>query len=328
MPTHHDGTPLWVAHADWGVAPGKRQVAVAEGGPPFHVRALGPADPAAVAAGDLPRALHAPGPHESRLLAGFDFPVGLPRAYAAAVGATFFPDLLAELGHGPWARFSDVAQTAGEISLHRPFYPMRPGGTTRAQLSDALGIDPRALRRRCEGRDAEVLFWTLGGKQVGKAALSGWRLLAAAADGTAGGGPVRLWPFHGPLRTLLGEPASSAVVVETYPREFYRYVRPDPGPGAARRAPWSKRRRSDRLEWMPRLLDWAERLGVSWESDVHRRVEQGCAEGAHGEDEFDAVVGLLGMIAVVTGAVASGEPDDDAEVATVEGWILGRRATA
>ena len=249
----------------------------------------------------------------------------------------FFPDLLADLGHGRWAQFSDVAALPGEITLHRPFYPMRPGGTKRAHLSDALGIDPPALRRRCEGQDAEALFWTLGGKQVGKAALSGWRLLAAASQPAPSGGrspsrgpapspgPVRLWPFHGPLVALLDDPTVS-VVAETYPREFYQYVRPDPA--GTRRAPWSKRRRSDRLEWTPRLLDWAERLGVSWDGHVRRRVAEGCAEGANGEDEFDAVVGLLGMIAVACGVLPSGEPGDDPEVGAVEGWILGRRASA
>ena len=41
---------------------------------------------------------------------------------------------------------------------------------------------------------------------------------------------------------------------------------------------------------------------------------------------FDAVVGLLGMIAVVTGAIDAGVPSDDPAVISTEGWILGRAA--
>ena len=45
-----------------------------------------------------------------------------------------------------------------------------------------------------------------------------------------------------------------------------------------------------------------------------------------GEDRFDAVVGLLGMLDVVLGNLPSGEPEDD--TTRVEGWILGQHSTA
>ena len=108
------------------------------------------------------------------------------------------------------------------------------------------------------------------------------------------------------------------MAAETYPREFYRCV------GAPRGARWSKRRRADRLLCIPRLLQWASLLGVSWDGDVLQRVTDGCCGGPTGEDEFDAVVGVLGMISVVTGAVSPGVPADDPAVTAVEGWILGR----
>ena len=110
------------------------------------------------------------------------------------------------------------------------------------------------------------------------------------------------------------------MVVETYPREFYRHIKPQ----ASSPGPWSKRRWVDRLLWVPQLLDWAKSLGVELDGDVLAWVEGGFSVGPNGEDEFDAVVGLLGMIAVVMGALDSGEPWDDAEVGSVEGWILGR----
>ena len=48
----------------------------------------------------------------------------------------------------------------------------------------------------------------LGGNQVGKAAISGWCdvIEPALRPSKRGHGPVRLWPFDGPLATLLGQP--------------------------------------------------------------------------------------------------------------------------
>jgi hypothetical protein len=75
---------------------------------------------------------------------------------------------------------------------------------------------------------------------------------------------------------------------------------------------------------MPALLQWATSLGVTWRPEIVQRVGAGFTDEINGEDEFDAVVGLLGMIAIVTGAMQSGEPRDDAAVLDVERWILGR----
>jgi hypothetical protein len=120
-------------------------------------------------------------------------------------------------------------------------------------------------------------------------------------------------------KLLDGEPGS-VVVSETYPREFYQYFRRSfNGRG-------SKRKREDRLEWIPDLFRWADALGVHWDQQTRHRVESGFSDGTGGEDEFDAVVGLLGMISVAKGVVASGEPEDDPAVAAVEGWILGRNS--
>jgi hypothetical protein len=235
--------PDHIAHADWGTDPRKRQVAAARrtssGG--YEVVSVAPAIPTAVMNGDLRAGLHVEG--EGRLLAGFDFPIGLPRAYAERVGVTFFPDFLPEIGHGPWEHFAKVAATRDEIGLHRPFYPMRPGGTLRAHLYDGLGLTGPQLRRRCEGNDAETMFWTLGGKQVGKATLAGWRYLAAAPADS-----VRYWPFLGPLDVLLGGDPDRIVVAETYPREFYRHLI------ASHMKPWSQSDNAERLDGNNGLL--------------------------------------------------------------------------
>ena len=67
--------------------------------------------------------------------------------------------------------------------MTRPFYPARPGprgSVKRDDLPAALGLESYdVLQRLCDrghpDRSAAVLFWTLGGNQVGKAAISGWR---------------------------------------------------------------------------------------------------------------------------------------------------------
>jgi hypothetical protein len=316
--------PPVVAHADWGCDPRKRQIAVAEltarsGRPRYEVVSVAPVPRHGADVFDVLAASGGPG----RSLVGFDFTIGLPRDYAAAVGVTSFPAFLDLIGSGPWQEFEHVAERAGDISLHRPFYPRRPGGTRRADLYEGLGLSAGQLRRRGDGSDAETLFWTLGPKQAGKASLDGWRLLRRAR---AKGADIALWPFDGSLFSLLAGntrtgpavPAAGSVVAEAYPREFYRWI------GAPPAARWSKRRRDDRLMCVPRLLAWAESLGVGWAADVRARVTAGLCEGPAGEDEFDCVVGVLGMISVVTSAIPVGLPADDPAVLTTEGWMLGR----
>ena len=309
--------PTFIAHADWSINPEKRQVAVAELTAEHHYRvmSLGPAQPLLTAPGDLRLGLNVAPLGPGQLWVGLDFPIGLPRAYAEQAGITFFPDFLPLIGKEPWDRFADVGATADDVSLHRPFYPARPGGTRQTHLYEGLGLTRQQIRRRCDGNDAESIFWTLGGKQVGKAALAGWTFLS-----TVPAQAVRLWPFHGPLTKLLDGDPAAVVVSETYPREFYQYFRTSfNGRG-------SKRKREDRLDWIPDLLRWGDALEVEWQEEPRQRVESGFSEEANGEDEFDAVVGLLGMISVITGVVDSGEPEDDPAVTAVEGWILGRKS--
>jgi len=312
--------PALLAHADWGSDPRKRQVAVARlvdgtdgTGSGYRVESLAAAPAGPPVSGDLFDDL-AVACEGGKAVVGFDFPIGLPRAYAATVTVTSFPEFLDGIGSPPWQEVEQVAEKPSEISLYRPFYPNRPGGTRRWHLEHALGLSASELRRRCDGSDAETPFWTLGGKQAGKASLHGWRLLREAR---ARGLAIALWPFDGTLAALLGS-AAQFVVAETYPREFYRYI------GAPPRGRWSKRRRDDRLLSVPSLLSWADSLGVSWEAVIRRRVVAGLSDGPTGEDEFDAVVGVLGVISVVTGEIPAGPPPDDNAVFATEGWILGR----
>jgi len=140
-------------------------------------------------------------------------------------------------------------------------------------------------------------------------------MIAAARHAKPG---ILLWPFDGTLFDLL-QGQAQPVVAETYPREYYRHLGP-----AADRGRWSKRRRADRLRQVSGLFSWARSLPVEWDAGIRQRVESGFADDRNGEDEFDAVIGLLGMIAVVTGSIDDGMPSDDPAVISTEGWILGR----
>ena len=121
------------------------------------------------------------------ILAGFDFPIGLPAAYAKQAGIEDFATALAGFGQGRWRDFYEVAAQPEQIALTRPFYPARPGGRSRRQLVDGLRLETwHSLHRRCDGATAGrqaacPMFWTLGGNQVGKAMIVGWRDLLAPA---------------------------------------------------------------------------------------------------------------------------------------------------
>jgi hypothetical protein len=304
-----------VAHADWGVDPRKRWVAVAtgsarDGWSATAVRLMPDGR-------DL-RLQLAVNTHE-QLVVGFDFPIGLPRAYAERAGVRRFLEVFPLLGHGQWADFFSVADLAGEISIGRPFYPRTAqvkGAKQRVHVTTALGLTMSDLRRRCEhaqpNRSAACpLFWTVGGNQVGKGALAGWEMLRAHPPDA-----LSYWPFDGSFDELIE--SRQTVVAETYPAEFYGHL------GLPRVV--SKRRHAGRVGHAPRLRQAAEGLGIHLTSDLREQIGDGFGASAHGEDAFDAFVGLVGMINVISGRRESGEPTDDEDITAVEGWILGQRA--
>ena len=175
---------------------------------------------------------------------------------------------------------------------------------------DGLGVTSMDdLLRRCDRRTATrraacSIFWTLGANQVGLAAIAGWREVLQPA-----GGEVALWPFDGPLAALLAE--HDVVVAETYPAEAAAQL----GLSGA------KSDRAARAANAPAIRRDARRLGV----DLDDALVAGLERGFDSDDDFDAVVGLLGMLTVVLGERPSGEPRDDDGLA-VEGWILGQAA--
>ncbi|MGE0254457.1 MAG: hypothetical protein AB7N54_18675 [Alphaproteobacteria bacterium] len=309
--------PEIVAHADWSIRPVGRRIAIARRRNDTWTVAP------AIEAGDVDD-LAARLLAEARggtVLLGVDFPIGLPAAYAARAGIDRFLDWLASAGTGRWRQFYDPATTAAEIALGRPFYPARPGGTRRHHLVDALGVDAfAALHRYCdlgEGRAAAApLFWTMGGNQVGKAAICGWRDLIAPAR-RRWPRQIHIWPFDGPLAALLARPG--LIVAETYPGEIYHHL--DLGIRDRRR---SKRRQADRAADAPRLRAVARGLSLRLSAEAAAAIDDGYGPRKEGEDSFDATVGLLGMLNILRGNRPEGAPDHPL-IRTVEGWILGQR---
>lgn len=303
-----------VAHCDWGKPPRKRWMAVAtRAGDRWAVT---PPEPVGSTSDLFARLTARAG--KAGVLVGFDFPLGLPEAYASKTGLPDFPAALAAFGLGEWAEWYDVCERAEEISLHRPFYPMRTASGTRHQhLTAGLGLEATDLLRRCERptttrRAACSLFWTLGGNQVGKGAIAGWRELIAGSLETA-----RLWPFHGSLAEL--DATAPLILAETYPAEFYGHL------GILKSMMRSKRIQAERKRVARPLLDWLDAHGVP-DASLRAGIEEGFGTGANGEDRFDAFVGLLGMIDVLDGRLGREAPSAYA-ITTWEGWILGQAAS-
>jgi hypothetical protein len=159
------------------------------------------------------------------------------------------------------------------------------------------------------------MFWTLGGNQVGKAAISGWReLLAPARRAWI---DVAIWPFDGSLAALLH--THGFVVAETYPGEVYGHL----DLRQALRSHGGKRRQAARAACADALLAWAKRREVFLGPALADEVTAGFGPEPGADDRFDAVVGVCGMLNVVRGGRPSGEPDDPV-VRRIEGWILGQ----
>lgn len=130
-------------------------------------------------------------------------------------------------------------------------------------------------------------------------------MLAPAAN------QLNFWPFDGTLPDLLKKPGIT--VVEIYPKEAYKHLNVLIGAGTG----MSKGNRENRKEASKHLYESnLDRIRIS------RAAESWFTSGFNSDDDFDAMMGLLSMLQIVTGQYDYSIPDDEI-VHDIEGWILG-----
>jgi hypothetical protein len=299
-----------VAHADWSIDPRKRWVTIAHQSTSGWI--LSEPRPVGNVGTFLPRLTEQAdgGP----VALGADLPIGLPRAYAAGRAEADFPAFLQAVCAMP--DFFKVCAALSDITPARPFYPARGlAGMTRLSHALALGFsDASALSRACDRATAErpagaPLFWTLGANQSGKAAIAAWQEMLIPAT------TVRLWPFHGPYRSLL-QPGAVALA-ETYPAEALRHL------GIRLRG--SKRRHADRCATAGALMTAMDLLAAVPTDAMRRALLDGFGADANGEDRFDSVLGVLCVLNVLAGNRPDTAPADP-WIQKWEGWVLGQTA--
>jgi hypothetical protein len=308
-----------ISHADWSKKPEKRWIAIAvlQTSHRWLVCELSQvSDPSSLFL-DLKSHQLKPG----YILSGFDFPIGIPFNFPLKAGITDFLATLPLFGQNEWDQFYSPAELSSEIKLQRPFYPYKPGNSKRYHLENGLDIPFIQLFRLCETghnnrRPACPLFWTMGGQQVGKAAISGWHdlLSLALVDKQLN---LKIWPFSGSLSHLC-QPGN-IVAIEIYPAEFYNHL------GLSFSSPCrrNKRRPSDRIAFSEQLISWAETHNLDLDDSIRSLIMDGFGDDFEGEDRFDALVSVYGMINVVLGYHPVEEPYLP-EISKIKGWIFGQ----
>jgi hypothetical protein len=294
-----------LVHSDWSVSPKKRWTATAVRSSSGWSVACLQQTPV-----DLVDYLF---DFSGHTLAGFDFPIGLPLFYSTSAGLDF-RELISDASSARLRRFLTPVETLFDVSIDQPFYRKHPKGGRHLVLCQRLGCETiDDLLRECDKKTkirsrAEAIFWTVGAKQVGKAALAGWCevLIAAVAQGAS------VWPFDGPLSSLV---SNRLTIAETYPAEAYQHI------GMARTI--RKRSQTGRKAAADIMIEWSARHDVTFAEPIKAKILSGFGEGKDGEDPFDAVAGLCGMIEVADGRRAEA-PHSEKCIKREEGWILGQ----
>lgn len=233
-------------------------------------------------------------------LVGFDFPIGLPGRYAEFMFPGMgFREILERLE-------KELLTPTDAPCLERPFGPQssRRGTLSSAKLAKMLGVE---LLRECDRRSgANPIFYTLGPRQVGRAAADGW--CNVIRPGLA---EVSLWPFDGTLADLLARPG--LVLTEIYPRVFFRRGERRIGKGEGKETEGARRR------VFCRLLEEARSEGM--EIALTPSAEEWVEAGFASSDDFDPMLSVVGMLRALRTGQLREPPDGPA--AQVEGWILG-----
>ena len=161
----------------------------------------------------------------------------------------------------------------------------------------------------------------MGAQQVGKAAICGWRDLLAPALRLPRP-DLYIWPFSAslaerPLDVLL-QPGR-LVVAETYPAEYYRPL------GIDLRKTGGKGSAASRQANAAALLDWAASRPIELSAELRAEISSGFAGLSSGDDRFDALVGLFGMLRTLLSDPLLDAPPVPS-IRNIEGWILGQPA--
>jgi hypothetical protein len=313
-------TVSMVMHADWSVNPKKRVVSCArlEDNGRFRIYAPQMVGEITTLLQRIKNGLE----NNTCAFVGFDFPIGLPLRYAQRSGIHDFIEVLPRLGKGEWHEFYLVAEKPEEISIRRPFYPNKPGGSRYTHLIQAIGVDNSDdLRRLCDRststrRAAAPLFWTIGAQQVGKAAISGWRdLLAPGLENESLG--IAIWPFHGSFEASVSD--YRIIIAETYPAEFYGHLD----------IPFGKHKEGGKLSRTARaqrgkmLRKWAQDNQVELDAAISTQLDEGFDSSAFNDDGFDSFIGVAGMLNILLSKRDPGAPDSTV-IRKTEGWIFGQ----
>lgn len=218
------------------------------------------------------------------LLITVDVPIGLPAGYPC-VWKEFggFLPWLDERREDEWK--SMVVDSVAKQTPQSPFVVCR---------KDEKKLAGQFPLRLCEARTrGESLYWCVGGKQVGKAALQFWRdTLLPLRKGL--GSELAVWPFE----PICGK---SVVVAECYPAMLHQ-------------ATWGKRV----TKTSP--TDVVDVLFSRFEDEVGLCDHKTWLHAASSEDEFDI---FTTAVAVASQGGITGELLMAPEVAKpVEGWML------
>jgi len=84
----------------------------------------------------------------------------------------------------------------------------------------------------------------------------------------------------------------------------------------------SKRVQESRAARANQLLTWAEDQQVSLAPGLSEQIQDGFGPSSDGEDRFDVVVGLIGMLNLLLGSQPRAE-QPQGFIRRIEGWILG-----
>jgi hypothetical protein len=110
--------------------------------------------------------------------------------------------------------------------------------------------------------------------------------------------------------------------VEVYPAELYNRLGVQ-FTHARRGSKSGKRNQADRANQAAALIGWASANQLTLEPELDRSIQSGFGSSAEGEDRFDAVAGLFGMLDALLHPDRWSEPESE-RILRFEGWIFGQ----